>query len=288
MKLIQQSMLIRDTTDNIYTALTSKEDLQHWWGLINPDADGVSVWHGMDRQYEVPVVAAEPGKLLSFAFDSHHPYDESRTEPTTISITIAEQGKVSIVTVVQSMFSDDEWNTLIHDGWVYSLLSLQLWVEQGIAFSTWMDQSRYHSVNKVVTLGQDATWAWNAITHGREMSSWLEAEVTSDPVVGGEIRITWDEETTVGGEWTLLSEPRNLICHWWDAVKLEREDDPGVITVQQWTILPAVNGSIIKLTEYGHDLNQVDTNWIRRVEDGWDKFLANLQAIAAGDESPGR
>ena len=39
-KLIQQSMLIRDTANNIYAALTSKEDLRHWWGLVNDGADG--------------------------------------------------------------------------------------------------------------------------------------------------------------------------------------------------------------------------------------------------------
>lgn len=280
MKLIQQSMLIRDTATNIYTALTSREDLQQWWGLVNPKADGETIWYGMDRQYDVPIVAAEPGKLLSFAFDSHHPYDEERTESTTISITISEQGDASIVTVVQSMFSDDDWNTLIHDGWVYSLLSLQLWVERGIAFSSWMDQSRFHTVNKVTALTQRASWAWNALTHGNAMSTWLEAEVSSDPIVGGQVRITWDEETILGGEWTLLSEPRNLICHYWDAKSLEERNDPGTITVQHWTILPAVNGCIVKLAEYGHDRKKADSTWIQRVESGWDKFLANLQKQA--------
>lgn len=284
MKLIQQSMLIRDTANNIYAALTSKEDLRHWWGLVNDNADGETVWFGMDRQYDVPIVAAEPGKLLSFAFDSHHPYNEERTEPTTISITIAEQGDSSLVTVVQSMFSDDEWNTLIHDGWVYSLLSLQLWVEQGIAFSSWMDQSKYHTVNKVIPLSQDANWAWRMLSGGTEMGTWLDAEVTSDPVVGGDIRIVWDAETVVGGEWTLLSEPRNLVCHWWDAKSLEEADDPGIITVQQWTILPAVNGSIVKMTEYGHDFQRVKKSQIRRIEAGWDKYLKGLQKLAEDTE----
>lgn len=284
MKLIQQSMLIRDNVDNVYAALTSREDLRHWWGLINEEADGETVWYGMDRQYEVPIVAIEPGKLISFAFDSHHPYDEERTEPTTISITIAEQGDASLVTVVQSMFSDDEWNTLIHDGWVFSLLSLQLWVEKGVAFSTWMDQSKFHTVNKVIPLSQDANWAWDALCGGTQMSEWLDAEVTSDPVVGGDIRIKWDSETIVGGEWTLMSEPRNLVCHWWDAKSLEDDNDPGVITVQQWTILPAVNGSIVKLTEYGHDFSRVKKSQIRRIEAGWDKYLKSLQAMAEAEE----
>jgi uncharacterized protein YndB with AHSA1/START domain len=279
-KLIQQSMLIRGTADNIYTALTSKEDLEQWWGLVNPNADGATVWYGMDRQYEVPIVADEPGKLLSFAFDSHHPYDEDRIEPTTISITVTERGYASVVTVVQSMFSDEEWNTLIHDGWVYSLLSLQLWVEKGIAFSQWKDPSKYHTVTRMVTLAQDAHWTWNAITHGNEMSQWLEAEVTSDPVIGGEINIVRDDDTVIGGEWTLLSEPRNLICHWWDAVSLDEDDDPGVITVQMWTIVPAVNGSIIRLSEYGHEFTRVKKSQIRRIEAGWDTYLANLQQLA--------
>lgn len=284
MKLIQQSMLIRDSAENIYTALTSKEDLKSWWGLVNENADGTSIWYGMDRQYEVPIVASEPGKLLSFAFESHHPYDESRTEPTTISITIAEQDNASLVTVVQSMFSDDEWNTLIHDGWVYSLLSLQLWVERGIAFSTYRDASKYHTVERVVALQKDATWAWDALTNGAEMSKWLDAEVTSDPVVGGDIQIRWDAESAVGGEWTLLSEPRNLICHWWDADSLEANNDPGVITIQQWTVLPAVRGSIVKFSEYGYELGKVKKSFIRRVEAGWNTYLDNLQKLSEKSE----
>ena len=284
MKLIQQSMLIRDSAENIYAALTSKEDLQQWWGLVNENADGETMWFGMDREYEVPIVASEPGKLLSFAFDARHPYNKDRTEPTTISITIAEQGADSIVTVVQSMFGDEEWNTLIHDGWVFSLLSLQLWVEKGIAFSTWLNEKSFHIVNKVVALKKDARWAWNAITNGTEMSKWLDAEVNSDPVVGGDIRISWDAETTVGGEWTLLSEPRNLVCHWWDAKSLEENNDPGVITVQQWIILPAVKGSIVKLTEYGYDFSRVKKSHIRRVEARWDSHLANLQKLAEESE----
>ncbi len=285
MKLIQQSMLIRDTPNNIYAALTSKEDLKHWWGLVNDSADGETVWYGMDRQYEVPIVASEPGKMLSFAFDSHHPYTVGRTEPTTITITVAEREKgSSIVTVVQSMFSDDDWNTLIHDGWVYSLLSLQLWVERGIAFSDWMNASKFHSVNRVTTLSRDAEWAWDALSNGSLMNTWLEAEVDSDPVVGGEIRIEWDEDTIVGGEWVLLSEPRNLVCHWWDAKSLADRNDPGNITVQMWTILPAVEGSIVKLTEFGYDLKTIGADYIASIESGWDQFMGNLQKQAATEE----
>lgn len=284
MRLIQQSMLIRDSADNIYAALTSKEDLRQWWGLVNESADGESIWYGMDRQYDVPIVAAEPGKLLSFAFDSHHPYNQERTEPTIISITIAEQDNASIVTVVQSMFGDDEWNTLIHDGWVFSLLSLQLWVERGIAFSTWLDKKKFHTIEKVIPLNQDANWAWNALTNGSVLGDWLEAEVNSDPAVGGKIDITWDDETSVGGEWTLLSEPRNLVCHWWDAISLEQDNDPGDITVQQWIVLPAVHGSIVKLTEYGYDYARVKKSHLRRIEAGWDKYLANLQRLSKPTE----
>ena len=280
MKLIQQSMLIRDSTTNIYAALTSKEDLQQWWGLVNDHADGETVWYGMDREYEVPIVAAEPGKFLSFAFDAHHPYDESRTEPTTITITIAEQEGSSIVTVVQSMFSDDDWNTMIHDGWVSSLLSLQLWVERGIAFSTWMDKKKFHTVNKVIALNQDATWAWHMLSHGTGMGAWLNAEVSSDPVVAGEIRIQWDADTILGGEWRLLSEPRNLVCHMGNAKSLEENDDPGMIALQQWTILPAVNGSVVRLVEYGYDLTRVTKSHLRRLEAGWDTYLARLQQLA--------
>ncbi len=280
MKLIQQTMLIRDNPDNIYAALTSKEDLRHWWGLINDAADGEKIWYGMDRQYEVPIVATEPGKFISFAFDAHHPYNEERVEPTEISISVAEHGDASLVTVVQSMFSDEEWNTLIHDGWVYSLLSLQLWVERGVAFSTWMDEKKFHTVNKVTPLQQDAHWAWDALSGGTEMGQWLEAEVASDPVVAGDIHITREDETVVGGEWTLLSEPRNLVSHWWDQKSLEEHDDPGDITVQQWTIVPAQNGCIVKLTEYGYDFSRVKKSQIRRIEAAWDKYLKNLQTLA--------
>lgn len=280
MKLIQQSMLIRDNADNVFAALTSKEDLAKWWGGVNDDADGETVWYGMDRQYEVPIVAREHGKMLAFAFDSHHPYDEDRTEPTEITITIAEHDNASIVTVVQSMFSDDKWNEMIHDGWVFSLLSLQLWVEQGRAFTDWMNKYKFHTVNKVVTLKRDAEWTWNALTNGTEMSKWLDGEATSDPAVSGKIRIEWDADTIVGGEWVLLSRPRNLVCHWWDQKSLEEKDDPGQITVQQWLIVPAVEGCVVKLTEYGYALKSTSMKYIRSIEEGWDTFLKNLQELA--------
>lgn len=284
MKLIQQSMLIRDNADNIFAALTSKEDLANWWGTVNDAADGETVWYGMDREYEVPIVAKEDGKLLAFAFDSHHPYDTDRTEPTEITITIAEHGNACIVTVVQSMYSDDKWNEMIHDGWVYSLISLQLWVEQGRKFADWMNKYKFHTVQKAVTLKKDAEWAWNALTNGTEMSKWFEAEATSDPVVSGDIRIEWKSNSIVGGEWTLLSRPRNLVCHWWDHKSLEEKDDPGRITVQQWLILPAMEGSVVTLAEYGYELKSTPMKYIRKVEEGWDTFLNNLQDLAENDK----
>lgn len=284
MKLIQQSMLIRDTAENIYTALTSKEDVAKWWGLVNPDADGTSVWYGMDRQWPVPIVAMEPGKLLAFAFEAHHPYDTDRTEPTEISITITEHGNTSIVTIVQGMFGDDKWNELIHDGWSYTLLSLQLWVEQGRTFAEWQDKSKFHTVNKAITLSQDAEWAWDALTNGTTMGRWLDAKVESDPVVGGSLHIARDEDTIVGGEWVLLSRPRNLVSHWWDAKSLAEKNDPGMVTVQQWLILPAMEGCVLTLTEYGYDRSTVNQTHIRKSEQRWDRLLANLQELA-GRES---
>jgi uncharacterized protein YndB with AHSA1/START domain len=281
MKLIQQSMLIRDTADNIYTALTSKEDVAKWWGLVNDDADGTSVWYGMDRQWPVPIVAMEPGKLLAFAFKAHHPYDADRTEPTEISITIAEQGNYSIVTVVQGMFGDDQWNELIHDGWGYTLLGLQLWVEQGRTFAEWLDKAKFHTIGKAITLQQDAEWAWDALTNGTVMSEWHDGEVHSDPVLGGALRIVRDDAYNIGGEWVLLSRPRNLVSHQWNATSLAEKNDPGVITVQQWLILPAMEGSVVTLTEYGHDRKVVTSGSLRRIERRWDTLLGNLQQLAA-------
>lgn len=284
MRLIQQSMLIRDTADNIFTALTSKEDVAKWWGLVNDAADGTSVWYGMDRQWTVPIVAMEPGKLLAFAFDAHHPYDPDRIEPTEISITIAEHGNASVVTVVQSMFGDDKWNELIHDGWGFTLLSMQLWVEHGRTFAEWQDAAKFYSVRKAVTLPRDADWAWNALTNGTVMNVWLEAEVESDPAIGGAIRIEWSEDSIAGGEWVLLSKPRNLVSHWWDAKSMVEQNDPGLITVQQWLILPAMDGSVVTLTEYGYDRKIADQGWIDSIESGWDRFLNNLRELAEKGE----
>lgn len=271
MRLIQQAMLVQDTADNIYTALTSREDLQHWWGLVNPDADGIAVWHGMDRQYAVPIVAAEPGKLLSFAFDSHHPYDPDRVEPTTISFTLAEHGNASMVTVVQSMFTDDDWNTLIHDGWVYSLLSLQLWVERGTPYSQWMNAADFHTVQKALTLPRTAEWAWHSLTHGTVMSQWLSAEVSSDPIVGGATNTLYGDKAVVEGTWILLSEPRNLV-----------HQSGG--TIQMWTILPAIDGCIVKFSDYGHDRRRVSNSAIRRLDASWDQKLARLQSLATNED----
>lgn len=286
MELITKSMVIHDTADNIFAALTQKEDLTKWWGSVNPNADGTTIWFGRDREWDVPIVALEPGKLLSFSFDSHHPYDHSRVEPTEISITISDLGNKSVVTVVQSMYSDDAWNELIHDGWVFSLLSLQLWVEQGRTFADWLDTSKFHTVRKAVALTQDANWAWDALTNGAAMSTWFEANASSDPVLGGDVRIEWSAESVVSGEWVLTSKPRNLVCHWWDTASTEKGGDPERVTVQQWLILPAVEGCVVTLTEYGYELETTSATYIQQIEEGWDQFLNNLQKLAT-DTSQG-
>ena len=280
MNMIHQSILIQDTASNVFTALTAKEDLEGWWGLVNPEADGITTWFGMDREWSVPIVAMEHGTSLTFAFDAHHPYETQRTEPTQITFSIHDQGTACVVTVAQSMFSDDSWSTLIHDGWVYALLSLQTWVERGIPLGAYQDTSRYHTVNKVTPLPKDARWAWSALTNDRQMGSWLEAQVRSDATLGGSFQIAWSQDTIADGTWTLLSEPRNLVCRWWDAVSLADHGDPGVTTFQQWTVVPAIEGCVVMLIEYGHDRQRVDDEWIRRIEDGWDRFLGNLQRLA--------
>ncbi|MCA9834868.1 MAG: SRPBCC domain-containing protein [Thermomicrobiales bacterium] len=279
MKMIQQSMLIRDTANNIYAALTSKEDIAQWWGLVNPDADGVTSWYGMDREWAVPIVAMEQDKSIAFAFDAHHPYETERTEPTQITFTIHEQGNHCIVTVLQSMFPDDTWNTLIHDGWVYALLSLQLWVERGIAFRTFADTEQYYSVSKTIALHTNANTAWRYLTRGPRMGIWLGAEVTSDPQVGGVFNIKWSDDERVGGEWVLLSTPRNIVSHWWDAKSLEERDDPGMITVQMWTILPANQGCVVRLSEFGYDRTAITAEGFAEIDAGWDRMLAKLAEI---------
>lgn len=276
MKMIQQSMLIRDTANNIYAALTSKEDIAQWWGLVNPDADGVTTWYGMDREWAVPIVLAEQDKSLAFAFGAHHPYETGRTEPTQITFTIHEQGNYCVVTVLQSMFTDDTWNTLIHDGWVYALLSLQLWVERGIAFGTFADGDRYYSINKTVALQTNANTAWRFLTRGPRLGKWLEAEVVSDPQIGGEISV----DSAVCGEWVLLSQPRNIVSHWWDGRSLAENNDPGLIMIQMWTMLPANQGSVVTVAEYGYDHNLVSAEAFADIEATWDARLARLQDIA--------
>ena len=282
MNVIRQSMLVRDTANNIYTALTAKEDIAQWWGLVNPEADGLTTWYGMDRTWPVPIVAMEPDRSLTFAFDAHHPYDVDRTEPTQITFSIQELGNASMVTVLQRMFSDDRWNTLIHDGWVYSLLSLQLWVERGIAFRDYGDTTRYTTISKTVALHMDAYSAWQSLTNGPLMSEWLEADVHSDPQPGGQIAIRRNYDDDIGGEWVLLSEPRNLVSHWWNATSLAERDDPGLITVQMWTILPAHSGCVVHLNEYGYDRDMVSAEDLAARNIEWDRRLTRMDEISRG------
>lgn len=279
--VIRQSMLIRDSADNVFAALTQKEDIARWWGLVNDYADGESTWFGMDREWPVPIVALEHGKLLAFAFDAHHPGDTTRTEPTHITFTLTALDNACLVTVVQSTFSDAAWNELIHDGWVYSLLSLQVWVERGVTFAELTNDRAYFTYKNGVALQQDATWAWRALTDPARMSQWFEGDVQSVVDVGGEIAITWDARTRVGGTWVLLSEPRNLVCHWWDALK--PDDSPR--TIQQWLILPTVDGCVVTLQEYGYDRPRVNNTYFRQIEKGWKTFLGNLQELAEKEQA---
>lgn len=284
--VIRQSMLIRDSAENIYTALTAREDIARWWGLVNEDADGTSVWYGMDREWAVPIVAMEPGKLLAFAFDAHHPHDHERIEPTQITFTITETDGASIVTVIQSAFSDADWNEMIHDGWVYMLMSLQLWVERGTAWADFVNEKKYFTYKHGVGLRRDPEWAWRALTDPEMMSTWYEGKVDSVAEVGGEISIDWNDDSRVGGEWVLLSEPRNLVCHWWDAKSLEATDDPGMITIQQWLVLPTVEGCVVTLQEYGYDRTKVNNAYFRSIEKGWKTFFGNLEKLANQPEEP--
>lgn len=281
MLAITRSMLIHDTADNIYTALTQREDVAQWWGAVNPDADGTTVWYGRDREWDVPIVAMEPGKLLAFAFDAHHPYDHNRTEPTQITISIAEHGNASIVTVVQSMFSDEDWSELIHDGWGYTLISLMLWVEHGITFAEFTDEKRFFTLKKGIALSNDTTWAWNALTDPELMSRWSEATAVSHPVIGGEIQFDRGEALLVGGEWLSLSEPRNLVNSSYDKREVQDASVLGTFRLQQWLILPAVNGCAITLISYGYDRTRYNHTAMRRFEKRWDALLANLQQVAA-------
>jgi hypothetical protein len=154
-------------------------------------------------------------------------------------------------------------------------------VEQGRTFAEWRDKAKFHTISKAITLQQDAEWAWDALTNGTVMSEWHDGEVHSDPVLGGALRIVRDDAYNIGGEWVLLSRPRNLVSHQWNATSLAEKNDPGVITVQQWLILPAMEGSVVTLTEYGHDRKVVTSGSLRRIERRWDTLLGNLQQLAA-------
>lgn len=281
MLAITRSMLIHDTADNIYTALTQREDVAQWWGAVNPDADGTTVWYGRDREWDVPIVAMEPGKLLAFGFDAHHPYDQSRTEPTQITISITEVGNASIVTVVQSMFSDDAWSELIHDGWGYTLISLMLWVEHGITFAEFTDDKKFHTIKKGIALNCDTDTAWRALTDAEALSRWTESTVTSNPVVGGELEFDRGDALLAGGEWLSLSEPRNLIASSFDKRQVADASALGTFSLQQWLILPAVHGCAVTLISYGYDRTRYNNTALRRFEKRWDAVLGNLQQVAA-------
>lgn len=281
--VIRQSMFIRDTADNIFTALTNREDISCWWGLVNDDADGTTVWYGMDRQWAVPITAIEPGKLLAFAFDAHHPHDHDRVEPTHITFTITELGDASIVTVVQNTFSDSDWNELIHDGWVYTLLSLQSWVERGISFADLTNEKTHFTYKHGVAVSRDAEWAWRALTDPALMANWLAADVKSVPEPGGDISIVLDGGSQVDGEWTLLSQPRNLVCTWKHTELSRQAEAPGVITTQQWLILPAARGCVVTLQEYGYEKSQVTNAAYRRIEKSWKQRFDKLVKLSETD-----
>jgi uncharacterized protein YndB with AHSA1/START domain len=126
----------------------------------------------------------------------------------------------------------------------------------------------FATVTRSITLNAGQAWVWRALTESEFLGQWLDAKVSCVPEIGGAIDILWSDGSHVGGEIVLLDAPHHLIMHWWDAGKLAREDDPGMITV------------LLEMLDTGYDISQVNDEWMAEIHAGWDMFLASMQSMA--------
>jgi len=297
---IRKTILLRQSSARVFAALVEATDLDAWWGEEPPSrtsqapsnragwrSDGDSVIlvrssrqnHQLELSWRLNPDSPDPGEVA-------HTTVEFRLTPASHDSHLESGEQATLLTVRQiGIPADPCWNVIfntLNNRWVTHLVYLQYWVESGRRRSDVDDPEHFATVSKSVTVPAPIDAVYEALVDPKLLASWLDATVSFDARIGGKMSILWAGGEHVGGEIVLLDQPRHAVWHWWDADKLETEDDPGMITVMTWSLANIGEQTDLTLTDRGYDRALATDAYMLDIGKGWDTCLRAIPAVIGG------
>lgn len=153
------------------------------------------------------------------------------------------------------------------------MVYLQQWVESGRRRAEIDDPTRFATIDKSIPVSAPVDAVFEVLVDPAMLAKWLDARVSIDARVGGRMDVLWSGGEHVGGEIVLSDQPHHVVWHWWDADKLESEDDPGMITVMTWSLKEVGGQTELTIVDPGYDREQADDQYMAEIEKDWDTFL---------------
>jgi uncharacterized protein YndB with AHSA1/START domain len=123
---------------------------------------------------------------------------------------------------------------------------------------------------------------WRALTQGPLLEQWL-MQNDFQPVVGHRFNFRADPMPHWNGVVdceVLVVEPNERLSYRWNASGAEAAT--GIKTIVTWTLTPANGGTHVRMEQSG--FRPEDTGNYQGANYGWQKYVANLERVAAGLE----
>jgi uncharacterized protein YndB with AHSA1/START domain len=148
-----------------------------------------------------------------------------------------------------------------------------------------MNQSSTDRIVKQIELNAPVARVWHALTDYKEFGAWFRVNLESPFVVG---ETTRGQVTNPGCDHMVMEfvveqmQPERLFSYRWHPCY---EDDSEPSTLVEFTLEPAAEGTLLRITESGFDaLSQVkrDEVW-RRNDGGWTGQVENITAHVTGN-----
>jgi uncharacterized protein YndB with AHSA1/START domain len=132
---IRHLLPIAANPERVYQALTTAEDIRHWWtdnADLEPGVGGKGVFrfhYGQTVETTVQIINLQYPVLVSWAvLDSFRPEQND----TIITFELRPDGKDTLLHFSQNGFAaSDETHALMTTGWAYYLVSLKQYLETG-------------------------------------------------------------------------------------------------------------------------------------------------------------
>lgn len=140
-EIIELSISVKATVEEIWRALTDSDELENWWGdnvLLEPKVGGKfsEPWEDDDRNKQLAsgkVLAVKPKKEITFTWKEQDWSKEARTECT---LKIEDKGMVRLISVMHQGWETlpaEQQKQMIKDfkiGWNYHLKELQAYLDE--------------------------------------------------------------------------------------------------------------------------------------------------------------